>query len=69
MALPGPPGPDPVMTCIPLPTVALLEGPITFGIPAAAAAAAAALDAEKPDRLVLLVAFTLDKPCCCSCLA
>ena len=61
MALPGPPIPDPVITCIPLPP--LFEGPITLGIPAAAAAAAAAaaLDAEKPDLLGFLLAFTLDK--------
>ena len=59
MALPGPPIPDPVITCMPLPP--LFEGPITLGIPAAAAAAAAALDAEKPDLLEFLLAFTLDK--------
>ena len=56
MALLDPLAPDPVMTCIPL------VEPTTLGIPAAAAAAAA-LDAENPDRFGFLVALTLDKPC------
>ena len=53
MALLDPLAPDPVMTCIPL------VEPTTLGIPAAAAA----LDAENPDRFGFLVALTLDKPC------